>query len=65
MTPDSVDHRGGAAASRAPSKNIAGTKKHRHSEPSEDRFLSARFLRGESWLDFNLTESHETRRKTT
>jgi len=30
-----------------------------HSERSEDRFLSARFLRGESWLDSNPTVSDE------
>ncbi len=35
-----------------------------HSERSEDRFLSARFLRGESWLSSNPAESHETHRKT-
>jgi len=30
-----------------------------HSERSEDRFLSARFLRGESWLSSNPAESDE------
>src|SRR5260370_40718577 len=35
-----------------------------HSERSEDRFLSARFLRGESWLNSTPAESHETRRET-
>ena len=53
MTPDSADHGRGAAASRASLRHIARpvSTKRRPSESSEDRFLYARFLRGESLFD--------------